>query len=326
LRSNFIPHRNRTLPPTQNVTAENYEEASEAVRDILMMYVDMAHATEGFGHSSDVHIRFDPLKFVNAQDDGKAFYVDMDLLRAGSAVAIACVFYDLWCEEQHLSGPHVKAFDDALADGRLRAFPEVERLVREAIEWDYVVIEDDRFEEAVLPIYRKYVLGFFQELAHADRSVNLLQSNSKTAASEGVPDIEVHSAMLKVLEGTKVQVSNATELLEKLGKLDALVAGQCAVLERSASDYIKATREGDFWSVVAKGEAMWTIRSFTADMTTEYFERRLREKRQAGSLIRQVLHSFRSPPPERALSTQQVRTLFVEYLLRRKFSIPQSGA
>jgi len=74
----------------------NYQEAVNAVRDILMTYVDLAEATEGFSHNADVYVRFDPLKFVDAEvEDKGTYYVDLELLRAGSAVAILCAFYNI---------------------------------------------------------------------------------------------------------------------------------------------------------------------------------------------------------------------------------------
>lgn len=152
------------------ITKDNYKEASEAIRDILMMYVDMAEATSGFGHSCDVYVRFDRLKFLDAIDDSEAVYVDLDLLRAGSAIAVLCFFYDLWCEEHRLSGSHTVRYEQAIKDGRLRSFPDIEAVVRDAIGRNYIPLDDNWFDEAVAPIYRKYVLGYFQSLAKQDRA------------------------------------------------------------------------------------------------------------------------------------------------------------
>lgn len=151
------------------VTSDNYQEAEDAVRDILMMYVDMAHAYEGFGHASDCYIHFDRLKFVDAKDDGKAAYVDMDLLRAGSAIAILCVFYDFWCEEQQMLNPHTKGYEAAITQGRLGAFSDIENVLKEVIGRKFVSHEDEWFEGAVAPIYRKYVQGYFKALGQKDR-------------------------------------------------------------------------------------------------------------------------------------------------------------
>jgi len=152
------------------ITKENYKDASEAIRDVLMMYVDMAEATSGFGHSCDVYVRFDRLKFLDAQDDGEAVYVDLDLLRAGSAIAVLGFLYDLWSEEHRLSGSHTARYEQAIRDGRLSSFPDIEVVVREAISRDYILLADNWFDEAVAPIYRKYVLGYFQSLAQQDRA------------------------------------------------------------------------------------------------------------------------------------------------------------
>lgn len=154
------------------ITKDNCEEAADAIRDILMMYVDMAVNYEGFGHSSDCYIRFDRLKFVDAKDDGNAFYVDLDLLRAGSAIATLCFFYDLWCEEHSLSGAHTKQYEEAIMQGRLRAFSDIEDVLKEAVRREFVALEDDWFEAAVAPIYRKYVQGYFKALGEKDRSSN----------------------------------------------------------------------------------------------------------------------------------------------------------
>ena len=153
------------------VTSENYLEAAEAIRDILMMYVEMADGYEGFGHASDVHIRFDPLRFVDAETDGKAYYVDLDLLRSGSAIAVLCVYYDLWAEEDRVYGhPGNERYQAALDNGRLSAFPDIEAVIREALSRGEMSGDDLWFDEAVAPIYRKYVRGFFRRLADADRS------------------------------------------------------------------------------------------------------------------------------------------------------------
>src|SRR5688572_27987776 len=126
------------------INSENYREAEEAVRDILMLYVDLADATAGFGHAADVHVRFDPLRFVDAQGDGtRNHYVDLNLLRTGSAISIVCAVYDLWCEEQHLQGhPAIIGYQAALEDGRLSAFSDIEELLRTAFARDYLPLED----------------------------------------------------------------------------------------------------------------------------------------------------------------------------------------
>jgi hypothetical protein len=150
----------------------NYEEAVGAIRHILFMYVDLVQGWQGFGHNSGTADQFDAIKFVDADTDGLAYYVDLDLLRAGSAIAILCQFYDIWSEEGDLTGNIFLADYQAAVDaGRLAAFPDIEAVIRTALARDPMPLEDPWFEDAVIPIYRKYVLGFFACLAVSDRSV-----------------------------------------------------------------------------------------------------------------------------------------------------------
>lgn len=157
------------------IDASNYHDAEDALRDILMTYVDLADHTGGFGHNADVYVRFNPLKFVDAQlDDDSYYYVDLELLQAGSAIAILCAFYNLWNEEQELNGhPLTRHFQTAVDEGRLSRFPDIEGVIAEAILRNCAPFEDSWMEEAVMPIYRKYVLGFFARLASQDRSARV---------------------------------------------------------------------------------------------------------------------------------------------------------
>ena len=52
----------------------------------------------------------------------------------------------------------------------MRAFSDIEKVIREAVKRNFMPIEDEWFEAAVVPIYRKYVLGYFSLLAGSDRS------------------------------------------------------------------------------------------------------------------------------------------------------------
>ncbi|HEV2079043.1 MAG TPA: hypothetical protein VGR19_03975, partial [Allosphingosinicella sp.] len=82
-----------------------------------------------------------------------------------------CAFYNLWTEEQELGGhPLTKRFQAAVDEGRLSRFPDIEGVIAEAIRRNCAPIEDLWIEDAVAPIYRKYVLGFFARLAQQDRS------------------------------------------------------------------------------------------------------------------------------------------------------------
>lgn len=102
-----------------SITRENYSEALDAIGDILLLHVDMAEPYSGFGHAADINVRFDPLKFVDAELINPAGYaplVDLGLLRTGSAVAILCSLYDEWCEFEAVVG---RRFKDAIQAGRL---------------------------------------------------------------------------------------------------------------------------------------------------------------------------------------------------------------
>jgi hypothetical protein len=152
------------------VTAENYEEAQDAIRDILMMYVDMAESYQGFGHAVDVFIRFNPLKFVDCEQDGGDYagLVDLDLLRTGSAIAILSGLYDLWSEVDAIED---EAVGRAIEAGKLKFVPDVEAVASKALRCGPMKPEDAWFDDAVAPIYRCHVLGYFSRLASLDGRV-----------------------------------------------------------------------------------------------------------------------------------------------------------
>ncbi len=157
------------------VTKDNYEEAQDAIRDILMMFVEMAESTSGFSHAVDVHIRFDPLKFVDAEVAADVVWIDIDLLRSGSALAILAFFYDMWCEFDAVDVPDPAGNDlrykVAVETRRLHHLADVEAVVREALSRNQMAQDDPWFDRAVQPIYRKYVLGYFRRLSEMDRDV-----------------------------------------------------------------------------------------------------------------------------------------------------------
>ena len=174
------------------ITSENYLEAAEAIRDILMMYVEMADGYKGFGHASNVHIRFDPLRFIDAETDDKVYYIDLDLLRSSSAIAILCTYYDLWMEEDRVYGHSGnERYQSALDDGRLSAFPDIEAVIREALSRGEMSADDPWFDEAVVPIYRKYVRGFSGALptpaAPSGRNARFPSSSAPVGASDHSP-------------------------------------------------------------------------------------------------------------------------------------------
>ena len=133
-------------------------------------------------------------------------------------------------------------------------------------------------------------------------------------------------ALLTLGDGPQFKVTDEHHLGALLEPLSTLIDGEVVTLAREPSDFIKATRCGQLWSVTTRRGGMWTAQSFTAEMTTEYSERRAREERQYGSLRSRFMRWLRSPPPERTLSSEQVRTIFGEYLEGKKFTLPMSGA
>lgn len=133
-------------------------------------------------------------------------------------------------------------------------------------------------------------------------------------------------ATLTIGTGQTIDVYDGVHLTSLLTGLDALQDQNDVVLERGHSDFIKATRQGELWSVIAKRDKMWMAQSFTAALTSDYSERCARDSRTHKSLRERLSKWLRSPSPEQAISTEQVRTLFAEYLSGKKFTIPISGA
>lgn len=138
--------------------------------------------------------------------------------------------------------------------------------------------------------------------------------------------MEAHRAILTLGDDLTVEVADEHQLTTLLAGLCKLGDGQVAALRRGPSDFIEARRHEEHWSVSARRGRMWTAQSFTAQMTSDYSERRVREGREHRSLSQRFIWWLRSPSPERALSTEQVSTVFAEYLSGREFTLPISGA
>lgn len=131
---------------------------------------------------------------------------------------------------------------------------------------------------------------------------------------------------LLAFEDKELPVASEEELLAALDRLPLLEDGQTATLMLGYKHFVCATRRGEFWSAMIRRGAWWTLASFTAEMTTDYSERQVKAHRAAASLWKRLAIIFASPPAEHRLSTGQVKTIFVEYFLGKRFSIPQSGA
>jgi hypothetical protein len=144
-----LPHRNRLQK--EAIEAGHHSPDIEAV-------------------ARDIALRFDPLKFVDADLSPDVVWVDIDLLRSGSAVAVLASLYDLWCEVEAVDVPHRNRLQkEAIEAGRLHHSPDIEAVAREALRRDRMPLEDPWFEEVVQPIYRKHVLGYFRRLSEMDR-------------------------------------------------------------------------------------------------------------------------------------------------------------
>lgn len=151
------------------ITVENASEAMDAVKDILLLYAGMAESYSGFGHASNVHLKFDPLKFVDAElltPEGYAPLLDLDFLRTGSAMAVLCQLYQDWCEFETVDGGRHRS---AILEGRLRFAPDIEAVAKEALRRGAIPLDDLWFDNAVEPIYQRYVVGHFEALSKMHR-------------------------------------------------------------------------------------------------------------------------------------------------------------
>lgn len=150
---------------------ENFQRATDAVRDILVMYVNLAE--EGrILHNADWAIRFDPLLYVDAvQDSERSYYVDMDLLRTGSALAMVARYFSAWSEEQGVhAGKDTELYAAAVAAGRLAHLPAIEAVLVEHLSGRHAAPVDPWFDEVTPSLCETYVQSYFRRLASGDRS------------------------------------------------------------------------------------------------------------------------------------------------------------
>jgi hypothetical protein len=145
--------------------------------------------------------------------------------------------------------------------------------------------------------------------------------------SAAEPENASEPIMLTVGDRTAMEIVNEANLTAELTRIDNLDDGQVVILKRRPKHYIKATRKGAFWSVSFREGPIWTLNGFSADGTTEYSDRKVKESRRAGSLLNRIKVALTSPAPANALSSKQVEGLFRAYLLGTKFPIaPGEGA
>ena len=134
------------------------------------MYADMAEMYSGFGFSVDINVRFDTLRFVDAESQAGTHFDDwkLDLLHTGSAVAILARLYVGFLEEQGVGGWMNEPIRAAVDQGCLRLVPDIEAVAREALRRDPMTLEDPWFDEAVQVVYRQHVLGYLRHLSTQD--------------------------------------------------------------------------------------------------------------------------------------------------------------
>lgn len=149
----------------RTLTCHDHQEASQALRDILFLYVEMAESYAGFGHAVDTGT-FDPYQYLDAETEPSfesSFPVDIDVLRQGAVMAILCRLYDIWCDVEDLNDASTSAIRAALVHGRFWRFPEVDQLLTAAFERN-PSFDDPWLYEALQPIYRTYVADYFTTL------------------------------------------------------------------------------------------------------------------------------------------------------------------
>lgn len=118
-----------------------------------------------------------------------------------------------------------------------------------------------------------------------------------------------------------VDIVGEAELREALKRLDGVEDGGSVRLSESESHYIEAARRGQLWSADLKTGRFWTSMRFDAQGTSHYSEWEVRRSRAAGPKG----PFMRSTPSHEALSTDQVRSLFVAYLLGSPYPLGGGG-
>lgn len=148
-----------------NITEANYQQAFDAIRDILFMYVDLIKSYGGFGHNID-RGKFSPLEFVDApilEPEGYTFGIDVALLQNGSAIALLCELSDAWDEYQTWNiktWPLIPNIKGANESRRFSHLPEIQ----EAFDLGFGENEE-AFREQLQKVYKTYVCGYFDSLA-----------------------------------------------------------------------------------------------------------------------------------------------------------------
>ncbi len=137
------------------------------------------------------------------------------------------------------------------------------------------------------------------------------------------PECDPSPITLRFEDGSATRISDERQLRHALKALPAVRDRRVVMLERGPKHYVKARRHGEFWAVWTRNGGWWTMRSFTADFTTEYSEREMRRSRESGTFLGRFISWGDG---EAALSSGQVERIFVDWLLGRAFSVPFASA
>lgn len=153
----------------------NYERAAHAIRDILYMYVDLVEGYGGFGHGIDVGT-FNPLDFIDAEtvkppEQGYVLGLDLELLHAGSGIALLCALSDALYDHEvtgDVASPEIQAAKSAFLAGRLGHLQNIEKAFALGLGTDELA-----FRRQLTAIFSEYVIGSFARLAAEPANLHL---------------------------------------------------------------------------------------------------------------------------------------------------------
>ncbi len=148
-----------------DITTDNYHEATDAIRDILYMYVDLVESYEGFGHNIETG-NYKALDFIDArviEPEGYTFAIDETLLFPGAAISLLCSLSDAWDEYETWDVKHwplMHEIRQAYEANRFSHMPDIEK----AIELGFGNSED-KFREQLKVVYKVHVCSYFERIA-----------------------------------------------------------------------------------------------------------------------------------------------------------------
>lgn len=147
------------------ITSENYQEADDAIRDILFMYVDLAESYKGFGHNIN-RGKFKALDFIDVrvvEPDGYTFAIDETILYPGSAISLQSELSDVWDEYQTWdvkNWPLINEIKQAYEANWFSHMPDIEKAIQLGFEKN-----EDEFRRQLKLVYETHVCSYFNKLA-----------------------------------------------------------------------------------------------------------------------------------------------------------------